>query len=343
MFSDKYSKNVSGLWTRSDIAPFDYSDGDEVEERLLTQLQETDDVSLASDDLQRLMVDWPSEYHFSPLRANLLSPFDLGQFGTILEVGSGCGAVTRQLGENCAGSHIIALEGSERRALITRERCRDLDNVEVCVESFADFESETAFDLITLIGVLEYSPSFFSAADPVKDTLTKAFNLLSPNGVLIVAIENQLGLKYFNGCAEDHNGRAFFGINDQYLDGPVRTFGKKQLRLQLASSGFEAAHFFYPFPDYKLPQLMVREEAVSHNNLDIAYLIGQYPARDYSHSSYKLFRESRAWKLLSDNGLVPDLSNSFLVFAGKDGRELNDFAGDWLIQTFCGQKKTLSG
>ena len=339
MLSGRYRKNKSGVWTRSDYAPFDYSDGDEVEERLLNQLQETNDISLASDELQRLMVDWPSEYHFSPLRANLLSPFRLEQFPKILEIGSGCGAVTRQLGETCPDSEILALEGSMRRAQISLARCRGLENVEVCCDSFADFSCEDKFDLITLIGVLEYSPSFFSTTDPIKKALNRARLLLNQNGVLVVAIENQLGLKYFNGCPEDHNGKTFFGINDQYLDGPVKTFGKKQLELLFHSAGFQRTEFVYPFPDYKLPRLLLREEALSSDVFDIAYLIGQYPARNYGGPSDKLFRESRAWKLLAENDLVRDFSNSFLVFAYRGDTELKDFSGNWLCHSFSGQRR----
>lgn len=339
MLSEEYRKDQSGIWLRTPDSVFNYSDGDEVEDRLLQQISAAEDVSLASDELQRLMVDWPSEYHFSPLRANLLSPFNLKRFPKILEIGSGCGAITRQLGETCPNSNILALEGSVRRAQITLARCRGLENVEVCCDSFADFTCEERFDLITLIGVLEYSPAFFESPDPIQDALNRARLLLNEKGVLVVAIENQLGLKYFNGCAEDHTGRAFWGINDQYLDGPVKTLGKKQLQMLFNSVGFQHVEFVYPFPDYKLPQLVFREEAIENDNFDMAHLIGQYPARDYSRAGDKLFRESRAWKLLVENGLIKDFSNSFLIFACSGNLALKDFTGNWLSRSFCGQRK----
>ena len=185
---------------------FAYSDGDEVEERLLNQLKTTRDLKLASDELLKLIQDWPSEYHFSP--ADQSPQFsEIRNFQNVLEVGSGCGAITRLLGEK--GNAVFALEGSYRRAQITRERCRDLENVYVINESFDHFSSDRKFDLITLIGVLEYAPSFFKGMDPVKMLLEKAKELLKENGVMVVAIENQLGLKYFNACTEDHAGELF--------------------------------------------------------------------------------------------------------------------------------------
>ncbi|XOF33727.1 MAG: class I SAM-dependent methyltransferase [Candidatus Electrothrix sp. YB6] len=336
----KYTKSSAGVWTRAENSAFNYCDGVEIEERLLQQIQEAADVSVASDELQRLMVDWPSEYHFSPLRANLLSSFQLHQFPDILEVGSGCGAITRALGEQCPDSGIIALEGSRRRAEITKARCRDLANVEVYQDAFADFAPSYAFDLITMIGVLEYSPSFFAGDDPIVDALQHARNLLSDNGVLVIAIENQLGLKYFNGCGEDHNGQPFFGLNDWYRPGTSRTFGRRELQQLFSRAGFDRLEFVYPFPDYKLPQLLVREEAIQGNELDCSRLVAQYPSRDYSRNVDKMFIEARIWKTLSCNGLLRDLANSFLVFAFPDEKALADITDPWLVKAFsCRRKK----
>lgn len=340
MLSDRYKKQKSDVWACSEVINFDYSDGDEVENRILRQVRDAADVSIASDELQRLMVDWPSEYHFSPLRANLLSSFQLHKSKRILEIGSGCGAITRGLGEQCPDSQIIALDGSMRRAQITRARCRDLQNVTVCCDSFTDFEHPELFDLITMIGVLEYSPSFFEGDDPVTAAIEHARRLLSTGGILVVAMENQLGLKYFNGCGEDHNSQPFFGINDQYQPGTFCTFGKKQLQDKLLGAGFLGTEFVYPFPDYKLPRLLVREESFHSNHLDIASLLGQYPARDYSRDTVPLFQESQAWSLAARNGMAQDLANSFLVFAFAGEGSLADISDSWLTKAYsCIRKK----
>ena len=329
----------SGIWARNTESTFNYSDGDEIEERLLNQVSAAQDVSLASDELQRLMIDWPSEYHFSPLRANLLSSFHLNHYSRILEVGSGCGAITRLLGEQCPESTILALEGSSRRAEITRVRCRDLVNVEVCHDSFTKFQSLGTFDLITLVGVLEYSPSFENGDDPLLSTLIRAKNLLGPNGLLIIAIENQLGLKYFNGCAEDHTGTAFTGVNDLYKSHTVRTLGRKELQEHLIKAGFKEFEIVYPFPDYKLPQLLVRNSSFKVQGLDLANLIGQYPAKDYVNDTPRLFYETRVWNLLVRNDICTELANSFLVFAFNGEGKLSDITDPWLVKTFSSKRK----
>jgi len=339
MLSTIYKQSSSGVWHREENFNFDYSDGDEIENRLLKQVQQANDVSLASDELQRLMVDWPSEYHFSPLRANILSSFSFNQFNNILEIGSGCGAITRVLAEQCTASNIVALEGSMRRAEITRARCRDIKNLTVLRDSFKDFEHNDVFDLITMIGVLEYSPSYFSGNNPILDALKQARRLLSADGALVIAIENQLGLKYFNGCAEDHNGEPFFGINDQYKPGTFRTFGREQLRNQLYEAGYERVEFVYPFPDYKLPQLLLREESFHCNGLDLSHLVGQYPSRDYCREGNRIFQEERVWNVVSQNGLLRDFANSFLVFAFPGKKTLADITDKWVAKVFSGRRK----
>lgn len=339
MLSPNYHQTDSGIWTKTDKLEFSYSDGDEIEERLLQQIKGCTNVSQASDELQQLIIDWPSEYHFSPLRSNLLSSFQLHQFENILEIGSGCGAISRQLGEICPNSNIIALEGSARRAEITKSRCRGLENVQICNDSFTSFEHPTPFDLITMIGVLEYSPSFFAGETPVLDALKHARNFLSDNGVLIIAIENQLGLKYFNGAAEDHNGIAFSGINDLYAPSTTRTFGRKALQQEIENAGFNRVEFIYPFPDYKMPQLLLREESFNSNAIDLSCLIGQYPARDYAFNGSKMFHEARVWNLLTKNQLVQDLSNSFLAFAFTGDQTLGDLTDEWLAKTYSGRRK----
>lgn len=339
MLSHPYILSSSGIWTKNEKSDFNYSDGEEVENRLSKQIQAARDVSLASDELQQLVIDWPSEYHYSSLRSNLLSSFKLDQFRDILEIGSGCGAITRFLGEHCPASNIIALEGSLQRAVITRARCRDLSNVVVCNDSFSEFVHKKPFDFIAMIGALEYSPSYIDGDDPMLRALGIARALLQDNGILAIAIENQLGLKYFNGCMEDHTGEAFLGINDLYVPGTVNTLGKKQLERKIKKAGFQRVDFIYPFPDYKLPKLLLRDESFNSKACDIAHIVGQFQARDYDGQGEKIFWEDRAWRLLHRNGFLREMANSFLVFAFAGPHTLDEITEPWIVKTFSGRRK----
>ncbi len=313
------------IWRRAGTQSIRYSDGDDAEARLAKAVAAVRDHSVSSPEWAHHIVDWPSEYHFSRLRCNLLRPIPIRSDHRVLELGAGCGALTRWMGE--LGAEIIAVEGSMRRAAIIADRCRDLPNVHVVADNLHGVPSFEA-DWVTLIGVLEYARVFHTAADAVADTLVAARNHLTPGGALVVAIENQLGLKYFAGCREDHLGTRFSGIQGQYAPhGPV-TFGRRELAAPLAAAGFNAQRFLMPFPDYKLPTTVVNEVAAKEPEFDVAAVVAATFVRDYEGALVPTFREALVWNGLRRNGLIADLANSFLVIACELENSLVDRTPD---------------
>ncbi|ROZ79131.1 bifunctional 2-polyprenyl-6-hydroxyphenol methylase/3-demethylubiquinol 3-O-methyltransferase UbiG [Ramlibacter sp. WS9] len=319
--------------SESDQTPhgISYSDGDEVEDYLYSVLRNAVDLSAASSELAAAIKDWPSEYHLSPRRHNLLRHLELKSTDRVLELGCGCGAITRFLGET--GATIIALEGSPRRAKIAAERCRDLPNVSVRCGNIADFRAAEKFDFVTLIGVLEYAPRFIEADDPVGACIGQAESLLKEEGSLILAIENQLGLKYLNGCAEDHAGVPYYGVQDLYGAGTAVTFGKRELESRLGAAGLSDVAFMYPFPDYKLPSIVLTSEAFERPDFKVADLLYRSFSRDYSGGASRAFHENLVWQPLARNGLLQDHANSFLVTASRKrpGRRARI---DWFARTY---------
>jgi len=301
------------VWRREDYKGIAYSDGKETENRILTILRNTRDLTSESTELERHINDWPTEYHLSSGRGNLLRWLKLPSGSRVLELGCGCGAITRVLGES--GAAVTAVEGSVQRAAIAAERCRDLSNVRVVADNIATLSLERQYDIVTLIGVLEYSPLFMPGEDPVAACLRKAHSFLKEGGTLLIAIENQLGLKYFAGSSEDHLGQPFYGIGDLYGRGTVVTFGRNELRRRLTEAGFEETEFFYPFPDYKLPQVIVSDRARSYPAFRVADLLTRVSSRDYTRDWRPIFPENLAAQALERNGLLLDMANSFLVAA----------------------------
>lgn len=307
-----------GVWLpKGQPEEFGYSDGDEAEQRVAAAIAGCDDVSLFSRSLHEHQIDWPSRYHLSASRANLLRPLEDLLSGRVLEVGSGCGAISRYLGES--GASLVALEGSQRRARMTASRCRDLANVTVVNDVLENFDAEQGFDAVTLIGVLEYSRIYGKAADPSAAWLRKAHSLLAEDGVLVVAIENQLGLKYFAGMPEDHVGKAMYGISDNYTDDTVVTFGRSELTRMLEAAGFEQAEFHLPFPDYKFPTSVVSPAGYdgSYPTFDPSALASQSASSDPQLPYPPLFALERTWPVIARNGLLGDMANSFLIVARK--------------------------
>ncbi|MFM0138665.1 class I SAM-dependent methyltransferase [Caballeronia grimmiae] len=326
------------VWRRSGYEGIAYSDGDAVEERIGDIVAAAADVSLHSGELAARITDWPSLYHLSGGRANVLRPFEAKLASRrVLEIGAGCGAISRYLGE--AGAQLLALEGSPRRAAIAASRSRDLPNVTVVAERFDDFATDERFDVVTLIGVLEYASLFTSGSQPAVAMLERVRRLLAPGGVVIVAIENQVGLKYFAGAPEDHVGVPMFGIEDRYGDIGPRTFGKSELASVFRQASFRAPRFFAPFPDYKFPVAIVSEPGFAHPAFQPSALAIQTVHQDPQLPTNLSFMLQRAWPTMIRNGLGMDVANSFIVVAERDGAS-SDVQDDMLAHYYNTTRRT---
>jgi len=251
---------------------------------------------------------WAHEYHLSPVRRNLLEWFPFDPDGCALEVGAGCGALTGLLCRKL--KRVTALEYSRQRASVIAQRHSTNSNLDVVVGGFQDFETRNRFDYITVIGVLEYAGKFYGGRNPYESFLSRSRKLLNPNGVLILAIENKIGLKYITGAPEDHTGRVFDSIYDYPFSNGVRTFCKNELTDLLHSAGFHNQSWYYPLPDYKMPKVVLSDQTVP-GDLDSVWDL--YPARIGTVPRKEIIAEKRFAKTMARAGLFGELANSFLV------------------------------
>jgi SAM-dependent methyltransferase len=258
----------NGVWTDSNSrAGLDYSDGKVQERELGRILHEAPDRRWDAAGLAQNHNDWALDYHLSPLRANILRGLMLKNRKTVLEVGAGCGAITRYLGDQ--GFRVDAVEGSAARAQLAALRCHGLEDVSVVRANINDLILPAAtYDLVLFVGVLEYAARFWgddsSAEFAVQKMLSQAVASLAPGGVILVAIENRIGAKYLCGFSEDHLGRPWAGVAGYPtvlgVDAGIRTFDSTQWAKLLESMTLKH-RFFYPLPDYKLPEALISEGA----------------------------------------------------------------------------------
>ena len=297
---------------------FEYEDGSE--DRLYGILAEANDRSSLSDELAEKIDDWPTRYHLSRQRANLVRLLSLDRSMRILEIGAGTGTISRYLGES--GASVTALEGNLDRARAAALRCEDLDNVEVICGALEAFEDRDGFDLVCLIGVLEYAGcGKGETAEPVT-FLESAARHLRPNGALLVAIENQVGLKYLIGYEEDHLGRPWAGVEGYGEGGGVETFSRRRLGDLLNACNLSNQSWFYPFPDYKHPKAVLSHAA--YTEFDAPAFVDQLvrsPVSDATPGRALLCDDRRTHQVMLEAGLGPDIANSFLVIASPDGRD----------------------
>ena len=316
--------NKQGVFYLKDHKSFNYNDGDEVEQYIYSVISNAKDISSGSRELELSIKDWPSLYHLSRERSLAYSSLALPSDASVLEVGCGCGAVTRFLGEKVA--HVLALEGSPRRAAITRARTRDLDTVSVLCASFEKVVFSGTYDVIVCNGVLEYAPLFVDHGDPAREFLRLLTSLLKPGGCLIVAIENKLGLRYFSSGREEHTNIMFDGLEGyaRFSGGPI-TFGFSELHGMLREH-CAFVETLLPLPDYKLPSAIVRAELLDLVNC--ADLFATVSRHDFGSYRDPGVHERLVWHELHKNHLMKDFANSYFMIAGQ--RETTLLKEGWL-------------
>lgn len=301
-----------GVWRLSSGGEIEYSDGRAAERHLARAFRAVGDLGSDSLELGRWIRDWPSRYHLSAERADLLRGFVFDRDASVLEVGCGCGAITRFLGETFRD--VVAVEGSLERARLARLRTCHQENVSVVCAPFQELVFRERFDVVFCVGVLEYAGSYVRAEDPYDAVLRQLRGVLNDGGVLVLAIENQFGLKYFASSREDHTGVMFDGIEGYpRYPGRARTFGYDELRRRLEAH-FGAVEFYFPYPDYKLPRCVLAEPFFER--VDAGELVGGFRSQDRGEARRALFEEDLALQELGRNRRLAFFANSFLVVAG---------------------------
>jgi len=289
----------------------EYSDGD-VENEIL-EIYKKGLTDKRRNEILNNNPSWPIRYHLAYERGNILNWYNFKKDARVLEVGSGCGAVTEVLVKN--NISVVANELSERRATINAYRNKNADNLEIVIGNLQDYNPKEKFDYVVCIGVLEYAGTFIVSDKPYEEFLHLLKRFLKPNGTILLAIENKLGFKYLAGAREDHTGGFFDGINNYPQKKPiVRTFGRDELVSLFNKSDLEVNKFYYPFPDYKLPKVVYSDEYLP-NSKNANMPKGLLPSPNFDQPREFLFNEQLFAYAIENNNLFGAMANSFLVEA----------------------------
>lgn len=306
-----------------------YCDG-AVEDELLEVVQKYSKVEYAGIIEER--ADWPTLYHLSPLRENIVDWIPMDENMKVLEVGSGCGAITGALSRKAG--EVTCVELSKKRSLINAYRNSECDNVTIHVGNFKDIEPSLPknYDYICLIGVFEYGQSYIGGSRAYEDFLRILLSHLAPTGRMVIAIENKYGMKYFAGCREDHLGSYFGGIENYQENSGVRTFSRSGLEKIFAACKVDKYSFYYPYPDYKFMSTLYSD----------VYLPGKGELSrnicNYDRDRMLLFDEKKAFDGAIEEGVFSLFANSFIAVIGekldiKYVKYSNDRAAEYQIRT----------
>lgn len=280
-----------------------YNEGDEAENLVLETLKQgIEPFKILSENDK-----WAVLYQLSPTRKNIVSVMNISKSDSVLEIGAGMGAVSGALAE-LAGS-LDCIDLSKRRSYANAYRNRDCNNLNIYIGNFEDIKLTKRYDVVVIIGVLEYAGSFINSEKPYDRFLEYIHNYLNENGKIYMAIENRFGMKYFAGCAEDHLGKPFVGI-EGYDNNKVQTFSYSEI-CSLLNKYFKDLYFYYPFPDYKMPSVIYSQDYLPNETANLKTF------KNYDSDRLIILDEEKVYKHISTKEDWTMFSNSFLIEALK--------------------------
>ena len=113
----------------------------------------------------------------------------------------------------------------------------------------------------------------------------------------------------------DNPKRVFVEINTEY--GFEFKSNLEELKDLVNKAGLKDIYFYYPFPDYKLPNFVYSDDYYPGIS-GCSFPLETLPSPNPDQPRELFFEESAFMNILERNGLFPDFSNSFLIEAKND-------------------------
>ncbi|MBR5163928.1 MAG: methyltransferase domain-containing protein, partial [Schwartzia sp.] len=257
---------------------------------------------------EALMTDnrWEVFFHLSDMRQALFGWYDMPKDADVLEIGCGFGALTGVLSERAA--HVAAQDDSLFRARACAKRWAMKDNIDVYAGRLRDIPFPQRFDVITLVDILPRVAGGKKALAPYSAYLKSLLAYLKPQGRLLLAMDNRLGLKFFCGSPDPYSDELFGELSEPHGEG--RLFTRSELVEIFSTAGFAHWKFYYPLPDYRLPQFIFTDAALPGPSLG-EVMLPYDPTPDT-----RVLPEETLYADIVQNGLFPAAANSFLIECG---------------------------
>lgn len=186
----------------------------------------------------------------------------------------------------------------------------------------------------------------FEKEDDILLFLKKCKSLLNKKGIILFAMDNRFGIRYFCGDKDPYTNRNFDGIENyklftaqdiERLDG--RLYDKAQILDYLKTTGFNNIKYYSVFPNIDMPQLIYAQDYLPQEDLSMRL----FPL--YNNPEAIFLNEKQLYEDLIKNNLFHEMANGYILECSIDG-ELQDInhvtlsldrgASDAMITTISG-------
>lgn len=207
--------------------------------------------------------------------------------------------------------NILALgENSEELLDVLNERTNKVTVIDIFDEKNL---AKDQYDFIILIGILENWKNVVKSNINIEELINILGKYLKIDGKILLALDNKFGLRYFAGNPEKILNKKFeslIGYNNE--PEKIETFTKTKIEIILNKLGYNT-RFYYPLPDYKLPNVIFSDEQLPEYNSIDKYNPYFIENSDIIFNEIDVFREI----LKTDKNMFTFFANSFLIEATK--------------------------
>lgn len=235
------------------------------------------------------------EEKIANLRKNIINWYPLKENSSILEINANFGEITEELCKKA--NYVTAIEGSKKKVEVIGEKLEQIENLEVIVGKLKNIEINKQFDYIFINGIEEQE-------EKLEDYIKFAKKQLHPEGTILFTCDNKFGLDICN-------------INCQKTE-TKRYISKKEIEETLNTLGFTNYKFYYPLPNYKMPNVIFTDKHMPSSESILRDLTL------YDENDVLIWDEREKYKeILKENKeLFKFFANSYLVEISKEDNKI---------------------
>lgn len=255
-------------------------------------------------DIYTQSYDYPIS--MNSIRKNIVNWYDFKENSKILEIGANFGEITSYLCD--IAEKVTTIEFSREKGKKIELNNKDKKNLEVIVGDYLEeIQLKYKYDYIILIGTLEYADSIMKdKQDPYYKLLEYCKKNLKSNGTILLAVDNRIGVRYLSGAKSYHCEKIYDSVKNIFSNG--RLFNKKELEEILEKIKIKNRRYYYPLPDYKVPNIIMTED----------YLLSEIDSKInynfiYEEGSLVVQDEIKLLKQFIENGEFQEYTNSYFV------------------------------
>lgn len=256
-------------------------------------------------------------YNLSSISQNIINWYDFKTDSKILQIESEFGNITEALLDNKVD--LTVCTNSKYNAQAIEKRNINKRDFKIYCADLKDIKFEQKFDYIILIGNLPLRKELYGEDISTVDYLKFLAELLDEDGRIILSVDNKFGVKYFAGSNDPYTGKKFDSVTG-YVNEKNKhyTYSRKKIKDMLVKAGLENMNFYYPMPDYRLPNIIFSDKSIPNSTNFDRYEPYTRENEEVFLNEIQMLREI----LKEDSNNFKLFCNSFLIEASKKEIEL---------------------